>query len=123
MAACHGCPLGAFTPRAKKIVHGGPKWVQRCPFPHHGTQAGSSWRKSRRYPRGERNMSILLAAAPTSLDVRLPDDPVSRLIFAVDIEGSTERTNLAKGKLRHSLYELLEQALEEAGIAARHLEP
>jgi hypothetical protein len=68
-------------------------------------------------------MSILLAAVPTSLDVRLPDDPVSRLIFAVDIEGSTERTNLAKGKLRHSLYELLEQALELAGVAARHLEP
>jgi hypothetical protein len=68
-------------------------------------------------------MSILLAAVPTSLDVRLPDDPVSRLIFAVDIEGSTERTNLAKGKLRHFLYELLEQALEAAGIAARHLEP
>jgi hypothetical protein len=68
-------------------------------------------------------MSILLAAVPTSLDVRLPDDPVSRLIFAVDIEGSTERTNLAKGKLRHTLYELLEQALEVAGIAARHLEP
>jgi hypothetical protein len=68
-------------------------------------------------------MSILLAAVPTSLDVRLPDDPVSRLIFAVDIEGSTERTNLAKGKLRHFLYELLDQALEAAGIAARHLEP
>jgi hypothetical protein len=68
-------------------------------------------------------MSILLAAVPTSLDVRLPDDPVSRLIFAVDIEGSTERTNLAKGKLRHFLYELLEQSLEAAGIAARHLEP
>jgi hypothetical protein len=68
-------------------------------------------------------MSILLAAVPASFDVRLPDDPVSRLIFAVDIEGSTERTNLAKGKLRHSLYQVLEQALEEAGIAARHLEP
>jgi hypothetical protein len=68
-------------------------------------------------------MSIPLAAVPTSLDVRLPDDPVSRLIFAVDIEGSTERTNLAKGKLRHFLYELLDQALEAAGIAARHLEP
>jgi hypothetical protein len=68
-------------------------------------------------------MSILLAAVPTSLDVRLTDDPVSRLIFAVDIEGSTERTNLAKGKLRHFLYELLEQALEAAGIATRHLEP
>jgi hypothetical protein len=68
-------------------------------------------------------MSILLAAVPTSLDARLPDDPVSRLIFAVDIEGSTERTNLAKGKLRQFLYELLEQGLEAAGIAARHLEP
>jgi hypothetical protein len=68
-------------------------------------------------------MSILLAAVPASLDVRLPDDPVSRLIFAVDIEGSTNRTNLAKGKLRYSLYDLLEQALEAAGIADRHLEP
>ena len=68
-------------------------------------------------------MSILLAAVPTSLDVRLPDGPVHRLIFAVDIEGSTERTNPAKGELRRILYELLEQALEVAGIAARHLEP
>lgn len=68
-------------------------------------------------------MSILLAAVPTSLDARLVNDPVSRLIFAVDIEGSTERNNTAKGKLRQSLYELLDQALEAAGIAARHLEP
>ena len=68
-------------------------------------------------------MSILLAAVPASLDVRQPDDPVSRLIFAVDIEGSTERTNPAKGKLRDFLYELLEQALEATGIAARHMEP
>jgi len=68
-------------------------------------------------------MSIQLAAVPTSLNVRITDDPVSRLIFAVDIEGSTERTNLAKGKLRHFLYELLGQALEAAGITTRHLEP
>lgn len=67
-------------------------------------------------------MSILLTAVP-SLDARLPDGPVHRLIFAVDIEGSTERTNPAKGQLRHILYELLELALEATGIAARHLEP
>jgi hypothetical protein len=68
-------------------------------------------------------MSILLAAVPTSLDARLPDGPVHRLIFAVDIEGSTERTNPAKGELRRVLYELLDRALQEAGIASRHLEP
>jgi hypothetical protein len=67
-------------------------------------------------------MSILLTAVP-SLDVRLPDGPVHRLIFAVDIEGSTERNNPAKGQLRRILYELLNRALEAAGIAARHLEP
>jgi hypothetical protein len=68
-------------------------------------------------------MSILLAAVPASLDVRLPDGPVHRLIFAVDIEGSTERTNPAKGELRRILYDLLDRALEAAGIGARHLEP
>ena len=67
-------------------------------------------------------MSILLTAVP-SLDARLPDGPIHRLIFAVDIEGSTERNNLAKGQLRRTLYELLGRALEAAGIAARHLEP
>jgi hypothetical protein len=68
-------------------------------------------------------MSILLAAVPASLDSRLPDGPVHRLIFAVDIEGSTERTNPAKGELRRILYDLLDRALEAAGIGARHLEP
>lgn len=65
----------------------------------------------------------LSSAERQDLDTRPPDEPVPRLIFAVDIEGSTERTNLAKGRLRHFLYELLKQALEEAGIAAKHLEP
>jgi hypothetical protein len=66
----------------------------------------------------------LSSASRQDLDApRPPDDPVPRLIFAVDIEGSTERTNLAKGRLRHFLYELLEQALEAAKIAAKHLEP
>jgi hypothetical protein len=68
-------------------------------------------------------MSIRLAVVPTSLDVRTPDAPVHRLIFAVDIEGSTERTNPAKGELRRILYDLLDRALDTAGIGARHLEP
>jgi hypothetical protein len=67
-------------------------------------------------------MSMLLTAVP-GLDARLSDGPVHRLIFAVDIEGSTERNNLAKGQLRRILYELLGRALEAAGIGARHLEP
>jgi hypothetical protein len=67
-------------------------------------------------------MSMLRTAVP-GLDARLPDGPVHRLIFAVDIEGSTERNNVAKGQLRRILYELLGRALEAAGIAARHLEP
>jgi hypothetical protein len=68
-------------------------------------------------------MGILLAAVPASLDVRVPGGPVHRQIFAVDIEGSTERNNPAKGELRRILYELLDRALEAAGIGARHLEP
>ena len=67
-------------------------------------------------------MSILLAAVPTSLDVRLPDGPVHRLIFAVDLEGSTMRTNPERGECRRILYSLLDQALHEAGINSRHLE-
>ena len=50
-------------------------------------------------------MSILPAAMP-STDVRLPDGPVHRSIVAVDVEGSTKRTNPAKGELRRILYEL-----------------
>ena len=55
-------------------------------------------------------------------DVRLFPGPVHRLIVVVDIEGSTIRTNPVKGQLRRDLYELLERALQDAGITARHLE-
>jgi hypothetical protein len=64
-------------------------------------------------------VSILLSAVSAGC----PTAPVHRLIFAVDIEGSTERTNPAKGELRRILYDLLDRALEAAGIGARHLEP
>jgi hypothetical protein len=52
----------------------------------------------------------------------IADGPVHRSIVAVDVEGSTKRTNLAKGKLRQILYALLERAFKAAGIGPRHLE-
>jgi hypothetical protein len=38
-------------------------------------------------------------------------DPVPRLILAVDVEGSTQRTNPVKGELRRIMYVLLYRAL------------
>src|SRR5438094_8563924 len=61
-------------------------------------------------------MSQLAVVPPVS------GGPVHRSIVAVDVEGSTKRTNPAKGKLRRILYDLLEQALKAAGIGPRHLE-
>ena len=37
--------------------------------------------------------------------------------------GINQTTNPVKGQLRRDLYELLERALQDAGITARHLEP
>jgi class 3 adenylate cyclase len=48
--------------------------------------------------------------------------PVHRSIVAVDLEGSTRRTNPVKGELRRVLYDLLDRALQAAGIGPRHLE-
>ena len=62
-------------------------------------------------------MSGQLAVVPT-----WDDGPVHRSIVAVDVEGSTKRTNPVKGKMRRALYDLLEQALRAAGIGPRHLE-
>jgi hypothetical protein len=50
-------------------------------------------------------------------------DPMYRLIVVVDIEGSTKRTNGAKGPLRHYLYQLIDRALRLTGITSSHLEP
>lgn len=49
--------------------------------------------------------------------------PVYRAIVAVDLEGSTTRTNPVKGELRRVMYDLLERALDAVPIAASHLEP
>ena len=55
-------------------------------------------------------------------DPRPLSDPVYRSIFAVDLEGSTERTNPAKGELRRVLYQLMDSALAATEITGKHLE-
>ena len=67
-------------------------------------------------------MSIQLAAV-RPMEARSFAGPVYRSILAVDLEGSTKRTNPERGECRRILYLLLDQALHEAGINSRHLEP
>jgi hypothetical protein len=49
--------------------------------------------------------------------------PVHRSILAVDLEGSTTRTNPVKGELRRVIYHLLARSLEEVAITGNRLEP
>jgi len=49
--------------------------------------------------------------------------PVHRSILAVDIEGSTQRTNPVKGELREEVYRLVVEALCVTGIDSRHYDP
>jgi hypothetical protein len=49
--------------------------------------------------------------------------PVYRSILAVDIEGSTQRTNPVKGELRNEVYRLVIQALCVTGIDTCHYDP
>jgi class 3 adenylate cyclase len=49
--------------------------------------------------------------------------PVYRSILAVDIEGSTKRTNPVKEELREEVYRLVVEALYVAGIASHHYDP
>ena len=67
-------------------------------------------------------MSARLAVV-ASLDDQRPPGPVYRVIIAVDIEGSTMRTDPVKGELRRAIYDLLEHALEAVGITGNLLEP
>jgi len=52
-----------------------------------------------------------------------PAGPLYRSIVAVDLEGSTTRTNPVKGELRRVMYDLLERGLDAVPITAKHLEP
>jgi hypothetical protein len=67
-------------------------------------------------------MSSRLAALPYR-DGQRPCGPVHRSIVAIDLEGSTTRTNLVKGALRRAMYDLLGRALEAASISDNLLEP
>jgi hypothetical protein len=63
-------------------------------------------------------MSTLVASEETR-----DAGPLYRSMVIVDLEGSTWRNNPAKGELRRILYELLDRALDAAGITAGDLEP
>lgn len=52
-----------------------------------------------------------------------PAGPMYRSIVAIDLEGSTTRTNPVKGELRRIMYDLLERSLDAVPITANHLEP
>jgi class 3 adenylate cyclase len=59
------------------------------------------------------------ADRPHGFDADEPSAPVTprhRCLISVDIEGSTTRTNVARGRLRRVMYQLLEEALQAAGI-------
>jgi hypothetical protein len=66
-------------------------------------------------------MNTQLAAVPV-VDGPRRAGPFHRSIVALDLEGSTTRTNPVRGALRHILYDLLGRALDGAGIADDHLE-
>lgn len=49
--------------------------------------------------------------------------PYHRTIFAVDIEGSTTRNNMAKAGLRDDMYRMVEVSLESNGIPEDYRDP
>ncbi len=66
-------------------------------------------------------MSARLAAV-AFLNDRRPPGPVYRLIIAVDIEGSTTRSDPVKGELRRVIYDLLGRAFEAVAITGNRLD-
>jgi hypothetical protein len=65
-------------------------------------------------------MSTRLKTVPST--GRSVTDPVPRTILAVDVEGSTQRTNPERGEFRRVMYALLYRALRATGIGREHLE-
>jgi hypothetical protein len=64
-----------------------------------------------------------MKAAPLTRTVREMNFPVHRSIVAVDIEGSTQRTNRVKEELRRQVYKIMLQALAASGIDDSHYDP
>ncbi|XRQ14590.1 hypothetical protein ACN3XK_28100 [Actinomadura welshii] len=73
---------------------------------------------------GARGRPVLVDASGPLLPVvdRTLLRPRYRTIMAVDIEGSTTRTDPVKAELRRVLYRLLEEAFNRAGILPRYRE-
>ncbi|WP_157431091.1 hypothetical protein [Actinomadura macra] len=74
--------------------------------------------------RAEARRPLLVDASDPRLPVVDPARvrPRYRAILAVDIEGSTTRTDPVKAELRRTLYRLLEEAFLRAGIEERYRE-
>ena len=68
-------------------------------------------------------MSIPLRIEQTLDGASPPAGPVQRSILALDVEGSTQRTNPERGEFRRIMYALLDRALRATGIGPEHLEP
>jgi hypothetical protein len=66
-------------------------------------------------------MSTQLTVVAPASDQR-PSGPVHRSIIALDLEGSTKRTNPVKGELRRVMYDLLGRSLDEVAITGNRLE-
>jgi hypothetical protein len=50
-------------------------------------------------------------------------DPVHRTILTLDVEGSTTGTNATRYEVRNRTYEIVEEAMQQAGISARRHAP
>lgn len=61
-------------------------------------------------------------ATVTSPDDQRPPVPVYRMIIAVDLEGSTTRTDPVKGELRRVMYDLLRHCMGVVGITGDRLD-
>ncbi|MFD0684431.1 hypothetical protein [Actinomadura fibrosa] len=77
-------------------------------------------------PSKGRASQLATAGTPVPESVRrsgpVLEDPVPRIILAVDMEGSTARKNPVKIRLRQLTYSMLDEAMQETGIEDRHLE-
>jgi class 3 adenylate cyclase len=79
-------------------------------------------------PRGRRSSGLASTkGGPSSLNGQRPrwaaTLPVHRSILAVDIEGSTKRTNPVKEELREQVYRLIAEALDAVGLDEHHHDP
>jgi len=64
-----------------------------------------------------------LTLAPLTTEQPTIRGPLHRALMVVDIENSTARRDPVKAQLRRTLYRLLDEALELAGILAYHRDP